>query len=191
VIELWKRLIPRCGILGVVCAAALMTLPMLASAQSKGAAVAMVAAPVPLEIATAKKAFIANSPGFNAPASLGGPSRAYNEFYAAMKSWGHYELVSSPADADLIFEISYSSNSLGLGTRGCSSSSQANLCLTILDAKIPVALWWLTEPVTPKASFGHHPETWDSAFARSIGALLDGVKNLAGVPAPVADNVKK
>jgi hypothetical protein len=189
--EVWKLLLPRCGTLGVVCAVSLLALPILASAQTKGAAVAVVAAPVPPEIVAAKKAFIANSPGFNQTASLGGPNRAYNEFYAAMKSWGHYELVSSPTDADLIFEISYSSNNLGMGARGCSSSSQANLCLTILDAKIPVPLWWLAEPVSPKESFGHHPETWDSAFARSIGALMDGVKNLAGAPAIVPDNAKK
>ena len=31
----------------------------------------------------------------------------YNEFYAAMKSWGRYELVSSPADADMVFEIRF------------------------------------------------------------------------------------
>jgi hypothetical protein len=91
----------------------------------------------------------------------------------------------------LIFEISFSSNNLGLGARGCSSSGQANLCLAILDAKIPVPLWWLSEPVTPKMSFGHHPETWDSAFARSMGALMDGVKNLAGSPATVADNEER
>lgn len=190
-IELWKRSIPRCGILGVLCAVALLALPILASAQAKGAPVEVVAAPMPPEIAAAKKAFIANAPGFNQTASLGGPNRAYNEFYAAMKSWGHYELVSNPADADWIFEISYSSNNPGTGARGCSSSNQANLCLVILDARIPVPLWWLAEPVSPKESFGHHPETWDSAFARSIAALMDGVKGLAGMPAAVPDSAKK
>jgi hypothetical protein len=188
--EFAKRLLPRWEIIGLLCAAALLTLPMLAFAQTKGATVAA-AGPVPAEIATAKKAFISNSPGFNLSASLGGPNRAYNEFYAAMKSWGRYELVSSPVEADLIFEISYNSNNLGLGARGCSSASQANLCLAILDAKIPVPLWWLNEPVAPKMSFGHHPETWDSAFARSVGALMDGLKNLAGAPATVASEVEK
>lgn len=30
------------------------------------------------------------------PQYSGGPDRLYNEFYAAMKSWGRYELVSTP-----------------------------------------------------------------------------------------------
>jgi hypothetical protein len=67
-------------------------------------------APVPAQILSAKKVFIANGGGdesrFESPQYTGGPDRLCNEFYAAMKSWGRYELVSSPAQADLIFEIS-------------------------------------------------------------------------------------
>ena len=37
----------------------------------------------------------------------GGPDRSYNQFYAAIKSSGRYELVGSPAEADLIFEIEF------------------------------------------------------------------------------------
>ena len=79
-IELWKRSIPRCGILGVLCAVALLALPILASAQAKGAPVEVVAAPMPPEIAAAKKAFIANAPGFNQTASLGGPTALTTNF---------------------------------------------------------------------------------------------------------------
>ena len=31
----------------------------------------------------------------------------YNRFSAAMKSWGRYELVASPAEAGLVFEIRF------------------------------------------------------------------------------------
>ena len=31
----------------------------------------------------------------------------YNEFYEHMKSWGKYQLVQAPADADLVFEIRF------------------------------------------------------------------------------------
>ena len=40
----------------------------------------------------------------------GGPDRPYNQFYAAMKAWGRYEVLSSPPDADLVFEISLGSH---------------------------------------------------------------------------------
>ena len=81
-------------------------------------------APVPSPIAAAKKVFISNAPGTNLPAYFGGPDRAYNEFYAAMKGWGHYELVAAPSDADLILEISFNSSLSGVGgssTTGCIS----------------------------------------------------------------------
>jgi hypothetical protein len=56
-------------------------------------------APVPPLILAAKKVFIANGGGdeslFDMPQYSGGPDRLYNEFYAAMKSWGRYELVST------------------------------------------------------------------------------------------------
>ena len=61
-------------------------------------------APIPSAIAVARKVFISNAPGSSLPASFGGPDRTYNEFYSAIKGWGHYELVAAPSDADLILE---------------------------------------------------------------------------------------
>ncbi|MGP8095139.1 MAG: hypothetical protein ACLP72_17640 [Candidatus Sulfotelmatobacter sp.] len=53
--------------------------------------------------------FIANAGGdqpfYEDPLFSGGPDRAYNQFYAAMQTWGRYELVGSPGDADLVIEI--------------------------------------------------------------------------------------
>ena len=52
-------------------------------------------APVPVSIATAKKVCLFQTRRENSlPASLGGPTRPYNEFYLAMKSWGG--AMSSP-----------------------------------------------------------------------------------------------
>src|ERR1700676_192825 len=57
-------------------------------------------APIPAQILSAKKVFIANGGGDEsrneATSYSGGPARTYNEFYAAMKSWGHYDLVAAP-----------------------------------------------------------------------------------------------
>src|SRR5262249_58007268 len=72
--------------------------------------VASPGAPVPAQIITGRKAFVSN---LRADTSLilpnhysGGTDRAYNQFYAAMKGWGRYELVAVPADADLILALS-------------------------------------------------------------------------------------
>lgn len=60
------------------------------------------------QISNAKTVFVSNL-GEDAVAAAnlpGGAGACYNTFYASLKQWGHYELVSSPRDADLIFEIS-------------------------------------------------------------------------------------
>src|SRR5258708_604970 len=64
------------------------------------------------QIAAAKSVFIMNAGSENRAEKAralftGGPDRAYNQFYAAMKDWGRFRLVSSPAGADLIVEIQY------------------------------------------------------------------------------------
>jgi hypothetical protein len=67
---------------------------MVASQQPKDA---VPPPPVPAQIAAAKTVFIANAPGQNLPKTLGTPDRTYNEFYAAMKASGRYEMVPVPA----------------------------------------------------------------------------------------------
>jgi len=142
---------------------------------------------------TAKKVFISNAPGQNLPASLGGPDRTYNEFYAAMKSWGRYELVSAPADADMIFEISLASSIVGVGgtsSSGCSSSSEADLRLAILDAKTRVPLWWFAEPIIQKRMMFHAEKAGD-AFSDTLPKLLDDIRKLLGQPAVSLDGEKR
>jgi hypothetical protein len=57
-----------------------------------------------------------------------------------MKSWGRYQIVSTPADAELVFEISFS---VSLATGGC----DAKFHLVVLDPKTHVTLWAFTEYV--------------------------------------------
>ncbi len=171
--------IAKRGILHVLFVIGLLSLPLLAGEKPKDA---VPPAPVPSLISTAKKVFISNAPGSSLPAYFGGPDRAYNEFYAAMKGWGHYELVAAPFDADLILEISLNSSLSSVGgtsTSGCISTNDTELRLVILDAKVHVPLWWLNQAVNPKISFGHRPEAAvDSAFSRSTATLVDNLKKL-------------
>ena len=64
------------------------------------------AAPPPQQILATKKVFISNGggeDGAKAPWTgyRGAPDRAHNEFYAGMKSWGRYQIVEAPGEADL------------------------------------------------------------------------------------------
>lgn len=96
----------------------ILAVASLGSAQSKAPALA--AAPVPGAMLAAQKVFISNGGGESFETVIdetvfnGGPDRPYNEFYADMRGWGHYEIVSSPADADLVFEVSWVLQDTGL-----------------------------------------------------------------------------
>jgi hypothetical protein len=68
-------------------------------------------APVPDQIVTANKVFISNagvdsaSPvAFKRARGLNGP---YNQLVFAIKRWGRYELVGTPGDADLVFQLRF------------------------------------------------------------------------------------
>jgi hypothetical protein len=184
--------IAKRGILEVLFVIGLLSLPLLSAEKAKDG---VPPAPVPSPIAAAKKVFISNAPGSNLPASFGGPDRTYNEFYAAMKGWGHYELVAAPSDADLILEISFSSLLSSVGgtsTSGPISYNYTELRLVILDARMHVPLWWFNEEVNPKVSFPHRPETAvNSAFSRSTATLVDDLKKLVGEPAVGTSNTNK
>src|SRR5215470_204630 len=70
-------------------------------------------APLPTQIYSGKKAFIANAGGDSNDLYSGGPDRLYNQFYGAVKSWGRYELAASPAEADLVLEVSFADPFIG------------------------------------------------------------------------------
>jgi hypothetical protein len=109
--------------------------------QSKGSA----PAPVPVQIAAAQKVFISNAGGESLETVIdqivfnGGPDRPYSEFYEAMKNWGRFDLVSSPADADLVLEISWALSDTGLRL-----PVLGQLRLVVIDPKTRVTLWNFT-----------------------------------------------
>ena len=154
-----------CLILAVILA------PIL-SAQTKDAS----AAPVPAQIASAKKVFISNAGvdaiSLSAFEHLGEPNKPYNQFYAAMKNWGHYDLVSSPSDADLVFEIRFDAPLTGSDKLN-TYAPQYNV--TILDVKTHFILWSLAEPVGGALR--------KSAFLKNldqgVGKLMDKLQKLA------------
>jgi hypothetical protein len=66
-------------------------------------------APVPTEILAAKKIFISNggTDSFTpAERYTGEAYRAYNQLYGALQKSARFQLVSTPAEADLVIEVS-------------------------------------------------------------------------------------
>jgi len=140
------------------------------------------AAPVPAQIIAGRRAFVSN---LGADTSLihpdhysGGPDRAYNQFYAAMKSWGRYELLPAPAGADLILALTWVAppgpSDVTHGNGGSWRDPQFRL--TIVDPATHTVLWAFTEHLEAQG------RTHDQGFDQAMTRIVDDLKKLAGPP---------
>ncbi len=145
-------------------------------------------APVPVQIAAAQKVFISNAGGESFETVIaqtvfnGGPDRPYNQFYAAMKGWGRYELVPSPEAADLVLEISWV-----LADTGLKLPVLGQLRLVVLDPKTHVALWSFTEYVRGAILLGNRDKNFDEAMNTVLGRM----KQLLDQPAATLNQPRK
>jgi hypothetical protein len=129
-------------------------------------------APVPAQVLNGKKVFIANAGEENLIAPIatmlrGSPDRVYNQFYATIQKFGRYELVSAPADADLVFEIGFTIN-----------SSQhipeiGHLRLSIRDPKTDVLLWSFVEYAPAAFRQGNRDKNLDQTMNIIVGELIN------------------
>lgn len=173
----------------ILLAALAVVLPMAPAQQ-------MPPAPIPAPITSAQKLFIGNAgmDAFSLQAfeelGLNGAS-PYNVLYSTVNSWGKYQLVSAPADADLVLEIRFTAPfSGGNGERSwdfqrilANVAWQFQIEVQIYDAKTHFLLWTLTEPVRPANLKG----TWLKNIATANAALAGDVKSLlssSAGPAP-------
>jgi len=135
------------------------------------------AAPLPAQIVGAKRAFISNAgEQRNLEGDLrftGGPDRAYNQFYAAIRVWGRYELVSAPAGADLVLQIHVADL----------PGSYDELQLTLLDPKSNITLWTFSQHA---AKAGSQKER-DASFDRAMSLISDDLKKLVAGPSAAAE----
>jgi hypothetical protein len=152
---------------GIVCILSALVLTAVSNLEAQQAS-NPAPAPVPLQILTARKVFVSNGDGdemFNVP------NLTYNTFYAAMKSWGKYELVPAPADADLVFEVRFV------------ISPYPVLRLVILDPKTHVVLWHMVDAV----------QTWSREatgrknFDQGMTTLVEEVKMLTSHDLPAGN----
>jgi len=155
-------------------ALAVASAPVARAQQSK----AVPAAPIPSQILAAKTVFISNAGG-EVDVNLGGlgnygaPDGPYNQFYAAVKAWGRYQLVDSPSAADLIFQIQFSISTLaGTVTHGAGTTEDPQFRLVILDPKTNVILWAFTEHVEPAVLQGNRDKNLGTAFHALMTDLM-------------------
>jgi len=147
-------------------------------------------APIPTQILSAKKVFIANAGGellwYDDAQYSGGSDRAYSQFYAAMKSWGRYEITSTPGDADLLFEIQFlCPPAVGAANQGGDSlvgrPFDPQFRLVIREAKTNSLLWAFSERAQWALTRGNRDKNFDQALNR----IVTDVETLAG-PAALA-----
>lgn len=142
-------------------------------------------APVPALLLNAKKVFISNAGAdsglFPHPFS-GDPDRAYNQFYANVESWGRYQFVATPAEADLVFELQLTApNGPSNADKQKGASDPLPMFrLVIYDRPTHYVLWALTESIAPAALQKSHDHNFDEALASLV---LDAGRLTKSLPA--------
>jgi hypothetical protein len=138
---------------------------------------ALPAAPVPIQVLSAKKVFLSNL-GADAGTAVAfhyraNPDAAYNGFFAAMKSWGQYDLTTTPAESDLVFEFRVTAAPF---LSGATITYLAFLNLTVVDTKTHFVLWTLRSPLDVTSKI-------DEDVNISVAALTNLLKSLTAITA--------
>ncbi|NYF89333.1 hypothetical protein RBB79_07255 [Tunturiibacter empetritectus] len=145
-----------------------------------------------MKVTAAKKIFLSNGGvdhGFN-QFIPGGPNVTYDELYASLKQWGYFQLVDSPSQADLIFDIS---SSTIVHESIIKPGGNVNIASDTTEAYIPtftLSIYSASKndqfyySIVMPANLGSNKAKTAIAFTQSIGVLTDKVKALVAVPAP-------
>ena len=146
-------------------------------------------APVPPALLNAKTVFISNAgadSGLFPHPFTGDPDRPYNEFYAAIQSWGRYQIVGDPSEADVVFELQL------IAPPGPSSGNKINgasdplpmFRLVVYDRKTHYVLWALTESIM----VAYLQKTHDNNFDLALNAIASDLKRVTSAPNTSAAN---
>jgi hypothetical protein len=165
-----------------------------ASSQAQPQPQATPSAPIPPQILSAKNIFIGNGGGASDPYTgrygdfSGGPDRAYNDFYAALKTFPKYTLVSAPADADLVFQISFSEFPVqAVAGKETVTVADAKFRLAILDPKTHMTLWTITEYVGGAILESNREKNYVQAMGRVVADLQALTSTVPPATAPVTN----
>jgi hypothetical protein len=145
------------------------------------------AGPVPPAITTARTIFVSNAgsdSGLFPEPFTGDPNRAYTELCAALKASGKHELVSDPAQADLVLEIQLTApNGPTRGSKVNGASDPVPMFrLVIYDRKTHYVLWALTESI----EIAFLQKTHDRNFDDALTALVSDFERVSAKQTAVA-----
>ena len=127
--------------------------------------------PIPPELAHPGAIFIANGNSDIARFSYtftGASSRAYVEFFNALKASGAYRLVPQPDMADLVIDVRTSSRSIFGYNGGDNSMSQPCLRLTIVDRRTDIPIWSMIQPINFALFHKNRDKEFDHAMQRLV-----------------------
>ena len=144
-------------------------------------------APIPDFILNAHKVFVTNG---------GGNPLAFDEFYSQLKTWGRYQLVGAPSEAQVILEVKYfvvdEGTRISSATNTYTGKTQVysremidpQLQLNIYDAKTKDLLWSVTDHKRlARLERNREKESINSADRLAAG-LKERVEALAKSPTP-------
>jgi hypothetical protein len=161
-----------------------LAMAMVPAARAQDTKAAVMEAPLPEQLATATSVFISyggsDGNGTSVLKRSSDPHLIYNKFYAAMKTWGRYQLAASPAHADLILEIRFTSPMIDWGK---SSMYAPQVELTILDGKTHFILWTINEPVEIALRIATWERNINEGITNSVGDLQKLVAQPVGTAA--------
>jgi len=127
---------------------------------------------------SARKVFISNlGENINNGTYTPGADEPYNYFYAAMQSWGRYELVLNPGDADLIFEILFDVYIESIPARK-GFAYYPQLHVTVRDPKTHLVRKEYTESI--QTAFLHSNQ--EKNFAQAIADLVADMAKTIDLP---------
>jgi len=141
-------------------------------------------APLPAAVGHARKVFLLNGQTTAQYLTKNGNILAFDTLYADMESWGKYELVGSPTDADIVIELQYrpySRGSRSFGTYNPSANTVqtrsvdqigADFALVIYDAKSKEQLWSGSDACRAALKIKNQQKE----VIRSVGRLVDDLK---------------
>ena len=127
------------------------------------------AAPVPEAIRAAKKIFVSNAGAdsglFPSPFS-GDSNRGYLQLCAGLKQTRQYELVSDPAEADLVLELQLTApNGPTNGSKVNGASDPVPMFrLVVYDRKTHYVLWTFTQSIQIALLQKTHDRNFDDAL---------------------------
>jgi hypothetical protein len=134
------------------------------------------AAPIPPQVLSAQSVFVSNGGGGNYfEAFTGGSNRAYNTLYAELQRSNRYQLVSSPSQADVIFEIRGIAPAV---TYGDTVGTNPQLILSVIDPKTQAVLWTTGANVR---AFGNQKHR-DSGLDESVAVVVNKFGEDTGQP---------